>query len=339
MIWLEWLNSIAILAASLFVGLALRVALVPALSRWAASTRWEVDDILLRAIRGQVILWCVMAGAYLAIRFSPVPEETVSVAGPILKGLWIFTAAWVLAEAAAQIVMLYAAKWRLPLPATSLTQQLARLAVLVIGILVILDSLGVKIATVLAALGIGSLAVALGLQDTLANLFAGVYVSLSQHLRVGDYVKLDTGEEGYVIDIGWRATKLRMLPNNVVIVPNAKLAQSTITNYYLPDKELAVLVEVGVAYESDLEQVERVTIEVARQVQQTVTGAAKTFEPFIRYHTFGEYSVDFTVILRASEFTDQYVLKHEFVKRLHVRYASEGITIPFPTRTIRTAAE
>jgi small-conductance mechanosensitive channel len=137
-----------------------------------------------------------------------------------------------------------------------------------------------------------------------------------------------------VADIGWRATKIRMLPNNMVLVPNAKLASAIITNYDLPDKELAVLVQVGVDYASDLEQVERVTCEVAKDVLQTVAGGVTTFEPFIRYHTFADFSINFTVILRAKEYVDQYLLKHEFVKRLHTRYNQEGITIPFPIRMI-----
>ena len=91
---------------------------------------------------------------------------------------------------------------------------------------------------------------------------------------------------------------------------------------------------VGVDYDSDLEHVERVTCDVARDVMRTVPGAVAQFEPFIRYHTFGESSIDFTVILRASEFVDQYLVKHEFVKRLHQRYRQEGITIPFPIRTL-----
>lgn len=129
-----------------------------------------------------------------------------------------------------------------------------------------------------------------------------------------------------------------MLPNNIVIVPNAKLSQAIITNYYLPDRELAVLVEIGVDYSSDLERVERITAEVARDVMRTVPGGVAIFEPFIRYHTFGEFSINFTVIMRAREFVDQYLIKHEFIKRLHVRYAKEGITIPFPTRTVRTVS-
>ena len=125
-----------------------------------------------------------------------------------------------------------------------------------------------------------------------------------------------------------------MLPNNLVLVPNAKLSQAIVTNFYLPDRELAVLVEVGVEYNSDLAHVERVTCDVAKATLLAVPGGATGFEPFIRYHTFADSSINFTVILRAREYVDQFLLKHEFIKRLHERYEREGITIPFPIRTM-----
>src|SRR5918999_3598256 len=125
-----------------------------------------------------------------------------------------------------------------------------------------------------------------------------------------------------------------MLPNNMVIVPNSKQVQSNSTNFYLPDRELAVLVQVGVDYDSDLRKVETVTGEVAEETMETVPGGVPSFKPFIRYHTFGDSSVNFTVILRGREFVDNFLIKHEFIKRLHERYKGEGITIPFPIRTV-----
>jgi small-conductance mechanosensitive channel len=118
-------------------------------------------------------------------------------------------------------------------------------------------------------------------------------------------------------------------------VPNARLASNIVTNYGQPDTEMAVLIEVGVSYDCDLPHVEAVTIEVARDVLQTVPGGVASFEPFIRYHSFGPSSVNFTVIMRAGEFADQYLLKHEFVKRLHRRFQEEGIRIPFPIATVQ----
>lgn len=125
-----------------------------------------------------------------------------------------------------------------------------------------------------------------------------------------------------------------MLPNNLLIIPNAKLVSSQITNFYLPETEMAVLVQVGVSYQSDLEKVERVTIEVAKQVLQEVEGGVKEFDPFIRYHTFSDFSINFTVILRVKEYVSKYLITHEFIKRLHRRYQQEGIEIPFPIRTV-----
>jgi small-conductance mechanosensitive channel len=176
--------------------------------------------------------------------------------------------------------------------------------------------------------------VALALQEPLANFFAGLFITLAGQIRVGDYLKLDSGQEGYVTDFSWRSTRLRMLSNNLVIVPNAKLAQAIVINHHLPSQDLAVLVEVGVAYASDLHHVERIVAEVGREIMAAVAGGVTTFEPFIRYHTFADSSINFTVILRAREFVDQYLIKHEFVKRLHTRFNQEGIVIPFPIRTL-----
>ena len=225
------------------------------------------------------------------------------------------------------------------LPTSALTQSMVKIFIYIFGALVILNTLGISITPLLTAFGLGGLAVALALQETLSNLFAGFYITLSKQIRTGDFIKLESGEEGYVLDIGWRATRVRMLPNNVVLIPNAKLAQSVITNYYFPEQEMAVLVQVGVHYESDLEYVERVTIEVGGEVMKEVKGGVPEFTPFIRYHTFDNFSINFTVILRAKEFVDNYLIKHEFIKRLHKRYAKEGINIPYPIRAINYSQE
>lgn len=220
------------------------------------------------------------------------------------------------------------------LPSASIFTNVTRIVVFLIGILVVLDSLGISITPIITALGIGGLAVALALQDTLSNLFSGLHILASKQIRPGNYVKLNSGEEGYVVDITWRTTTIRQLPNNLVIIPNSKLASTIVTNFHLPETEMAVLVQVGVSYKSNLEIVEQITIEVGKDVMKNVTGGVHSFEPFIRYHTFSESSISFTVILRAKEFVDQYLLKHEFIKRLYKRYLEEGIEIPYPQRDL-----
>jgi small-conductance mechanosensitive channel len=118
------------------------------------------------------------------------------------------------------------------------------------------------------------------------------------------------------------STRVRMLANNLIIVPNARLAQAIVVNTHLPSQDLAVLVEAGVDYDSDLRHVERVIVEVGREVMTKIPGGVPDFEPFIRYHTFGDSSIN------------QHLVKHEFVKRLLPRFAQEGIVIPFPIRTV-----
>jgi small-conductance mechanosensitive channel len=180
----------------------------------------------------------------------------------------------------------------------------------------------------LTALGVGGLAVALALQDTLANFFAGLYLTVAKHIRIGNYIKLSSGEEGYLVDIDWRASRLRQLSNNTVLVPNAKLSQSIVTNYHSPEHELGVTIEASIDHVSDLDRVERIATEVARDVMRTVQGGVPGFDPIVRFHTLGDPRIGFSVTLRAQDFVDQFLIRHEFVKRLHKRFLTEGITIP-----------
>jgi small-conductance mechanosensitive channel len=199
----------------------------------------------------------------------------------------------------------------------------------------ILHALGVSITPLLTALGVGGLAVALALQDTLANLFAGIHILLERSIRVGDFVRLEGGQEGYVVDIGWRTTKVRMLPNNIVVIPNSKLAQSVLTNYYLPEPRMSLLIPISVSYGSDPEHVERVLIDETLKAAQEVPGLLKEPAPFVRFIPgFGESSLDFTLICQVKEFVDQYLAQHELRKRIFKRFQAEGIEIPFPHRTV-----
>lgn len=315
-------------------GILLRRFLFARLLTWAKSTKSEIDDIIIEAAAGPFIIWFLILAIYFGLKVSILADELALIAGKILLVLGIGSVTLALANISARFIKIYSVRIESAFPVTTLTQNISRIIIFGIGILVILNSLGVSVTPILATLGVGGLAVALALQDTLSNFFSGFYLSVARQIRVGDYIKLESGEEGYVTDINWRVTKIKMLANNVVLVPNEKLTKAIITNYYLPDKETAVLVELGVHYNSDLDKVERVTSEVGREVMKGVAGGLPEFEPFIRYHTFGDFSIKFTVILRAKEFVDQYLIKHEFIKRLKERYAKEGIVIPYPTRTI-----
>lgn len=329
----------AIFLIIVITGYILRKILFKKLTHWSQNTASSIDNIIIESIKWPFIIWFVMLGMYLGLEISKMPEEIINIIGKVLFILGILSVTLVLANIFTKFIKLYSGKIQTALPLTSLTQNIGRIVIFAIGLLVILNSLGISITPILATLGVGGLAVALALQDTLSNLFAGVHITIAKQVRIGDYIKLESGEEGYVTDINWRTTEIKMLPNNMVLVPNEKLTRAIITNYYLPDKEMAVLVNLGVHYNSNLKKVEKITCEVAKEVMQEVSGGVSEFEPFIRYHTFDDSSINFTVILRAKEFVDQYLIKHEFIKRLHDRYRKEGIVIPYPIRAINYSQE
>lgn len=333
--YLRELVAALVLALAVLAGFLARRFLLAYLSRLAARSGRTGDDQLVASLRRPLPLWASLAGLYLAARIAEPPPQLLAWSAKALLVILIASVTWWTADLAGRLLEPGAtARHARSAPVAGVMRRTVQAVLIVTGGLVLLGSLGISIAPLLTTLGIGGLAVALGLQDTLANLFAGIHLTLAGNIRVGDFVRLESGEEGYVEDIRWRATCLRTLPDNLVVIPNSRLAQNVVTNYQLPTKEVAVLVQLGVHYASDLGHVERVTCEVARTIQQTVPGAVHGFVPFIRYHTFGESSIDFTVILRAEHLTDQFLLKHELVKALTRAFAAEGIVIPFPIRAL-----
>ncbi|WP_306188920.1 mechanosensitive ion channel family protein [Streptomyces sp. MK5] len=328
-----------LILAAIAVAAGLLAAFVSrGLLRWLAKhaerTRWSGDDVIVDALR-TVVPWAVIAGGA-AGAAAALPLRT-AVQHHVNQALTVLLIAVVTASAArvvGDLVRSLTQSRSGVAGSASIFVNITRALVLAMGFLVVLQTLGVSIAPLLTALGVGGLAVALALQDTLANLFAGVHILASKTVQVGDYIRLSSGEEGYVEDINWRQTTVRQLSNNLVIIPNGRLAGTNMTNFTRPEQQLTILVQAGVDYDSDLEHVERVTTEVVAEVMTGITGAVPDHEPAVRFHTFGESSIDFTVILGVGEFSDQYRIKHEFIKRLHRRYREEGIGIPFPQRTV-----
>lgn len=330
------LGPIAVVAGFALTGViaayVVRRLIFPSLRRAAAQTASTADDRAIAALDKPILLWGALLGAHVGITSVPALAGSARAIQQALEVVLVISASWTLGRIAADTISARTAEANLP--SANLIPNLARTGVLLVGALVLLDQLDIRITPILTALGVGGLAVGLALQDTLANLFAGIQILVSKQVRVGDYIRLSSGEEGYVADITWRYTTIRQLSNNYTIVPNAKLSSAVTSNFNMPDLEQAVSVQVGVAYDSDLDRVERVTVEVARDVMQTVDGGVPTYEPSIRFHTFADSSINFSVNLRGRDYTAQYLLKHEFIKRLTARYRAEGINIPFPIRTV-----
>ncbi|GAA2934425.1 mechanosensitive ion channel family protein [Streptomyces mexicanus] len=331
------LDDLILTGIALAAGLALAFlsrTLLLWLAKHAKRTRWSGDDVIVDALR-TVVPWAAIAGGIAA--GAAVLPLTRTLQHHVNQVLTVWLIAVVTLSAARVITGLVRTVTQSRsgvAGSATIFVNITRILVLAIGFLVVLQTLGISVAPLLTALGVGGLAVALALQDTLANLFAGIHILASRTVQPGDYIRLSSGEEGYVEDINWRQTTVRQLSNNLVVIPNGQLAKTNMTNYTRPEQQLTVLVQVGVGYDSDLEHVERVTAEVVTEVMREITGAVPEHEPAIRFHTFGDSRIGFTVVLGVGEFSDQYRIKHEFIKRLHKRYRQEGITIPAPTRTV-----
>jgi small-conductance mechanosensitive channel len=319
-------------AAALFL---LRRVLFRLLHRLSKKTDSKIDDLLIEGIEGPSAILAIAFVLYLGIRLSELPETSMAYAARGMSLSLIFTVTLGLANISGLLLAAFLKKVELPISVTGLLNTVAKAIVYAIGILMMLNHLGVSITPIITALGVGGLAMALALQDTLSNLFAGIHILAEHTIRVSDFIRLENGQEGVVVDIGWRTTRIRMQQNNMVIVPNSKLSQSVVTNYYLPERRMAIMMPVSVSYDADPDTVERVLIDEANKATGEVAGLLAEPAPVARFVPgFGASSLDFTLICHVSDALDQQPVQHELYKRIFKRFKREGLEIPYPTRTV-----
>ena len=316
------------------IGTFLHKLAMAQIHRLAGKTNAQWDDELIANIKTPTYLILLSMAAASAAEMSALDLKDNVLFDNIIQGSFIFFMFWTLERAVYSLIKSGILLHKLGSSSRTLISTILRAAIIVIGVLMVLDSAGVSITPLLASLGVGSVAVALALQDTLSNLFSGLYILADKPFHIGDYVEIEGGVSGYVQKIGWRSTHIRMFSNNVVVVPNTKVASSTLTNYDLQDTETSVYVKCGVAYGTDLHKAEEIIVKIGKETLSQVQSGVPEFDPFVRFNNFGDSSVDFTVILRAKKYDDHFVLKHEFIKNLHKGLADAGIEIPFPQRVV-----
>lgn len=326
---------LAALPAGWLVGRIIKTLLLPLLRQYTDKTETNLDDFLVTLIEKTIIPIGWISGVIIAYHTAPIfPEYRAE----LKKGILIFIIGiltWLSAKLIVAFTQYQIEKMGQDVVKSSIFTKIIQAFIYIFGLMAALQVLGISVAPALTALGVGGLAVALALQDTLSNLFAGIQLIAGRRIKPGDYVQLSTLEEGYVEDISWRNTVIRALSNHLIIVPNSKLSSSIVRNFVLPDSEIAVMVDVGVSYTSDLDHVEKVCKEVGIWVLNTVEGGVPDFDPIVRFRAFADSSITVRTILRAQEFSLQYGLSSEFIRQLHKRFQEENIEIPFPIRTLR----
>lgn len=327
--------SSAVVLASSGILLFARFFLFKILHQWAKRTKTGIDDVIINTIKLPSIFWCIGIALYIGIESSEIPSKYTLYVIKAIHVLIILSITVAAANLVNRLFIQYVERSTVSVQSTGLLNTIIKGAVYLIGFIIILNIFGISIAPLITALGIGGLAVALALKDTLENLFAGIHIMAEKTIRVGDFVRLETGQEGYVEDISWRTTRIRMLPNNMIIIPNSKLAQSIVVNYFLPEKRMSLQIPISVSYSADPEKVEKLLLEEVKKAVEEIPGLLREPEPMVRFIPgFGESSLDFTLVCHIEDISYQFPIQHELRKRIFKRFQEEGIEIPFPQRVV-----
>jgi small-conductance mechanosensitive channel len=325
--------------AGLLLGVLLYKIVMPFLAKLAAKTALKTDDLIIKTLSKWVIPWFFALGLFIGLRRLELDSNLHYWLKNGLLIFYIFSATLIIARVVSGLIKIKAAGTDTIIPSSSIISNIVIVIIYCIGLLIILQSQGISITPVLTALGVGGLAVALALQNTLSNLFAGLQIISSGNFNKGDFIKLSSGEDGFIEDITWRSTTIRAASDHIIIVPNSKLADMTVMNYYLPQHEITFAVDISVSYDSDLTKVEKITKEVIQETLQESENGVKEFEPEISFTAFAESSIRLKAFLRVNNYPAQFQVRSAFLKKLHDRYNKEGVTIPYPVRTVLMKAE
>lgn len=332
--FIKYSVPLLIIVSGLVVGILAEKIVVRSLIRFSEKTNWKSDDILFKSLKNLVWPLFLVGGLYFALHNIHDLEPAVKTKGDsVISISLILLFTLYVSRILSRLVHFQTYDEEKQGTSTILT-NLVRTVTVSVGIMIALQSLGISIQPLLTALGITGLAVALALQSTLSNFFSGLHIIASNRVRPGDYIRIDQDIEGYVSDINWRSTTIQQLSNNLIIIPNSKLADATVINTYLPDPNTSLGIECSVSYDSDLEKVEKVVLEVAQDAINSIDGCVPDPIPLMRFQSFGDSGIEFRVLIRINNFPDRYRIRHEFMKMLHKRFRQEKIEIPFPIRTI-----
>jgi len=328
---------VAVFVAIVLAGLVLRRILFVFMRKWAERSDSQLDQLLTGTLRGPIVIWSIILGLNVSSLTADIPAEYKRYIHPAIEILWAVSVTAALSRLAGNAVRFYGGMVSGARAVTSLTQKLAQLSVVALGLIWLLKVVfDMSLTPLITAFGVGGLAVALALQDTLSNLFAGFYVSISGLVRIDDYIKLSSGEEGYVSDINWRCTTMRTLVNNMIVIPNNKLAQTIFTNFYLPEPRMGMWIFFSVGYDSDIDRVEKILLEETIAATAVVDGLLAEPPPTIRFNPGpGDWALVYQINFNVAKFADQYRVQSDLRKILFKRLQAEKISMPFPTRTVQ----
>ncbi len=339
--WIDPVTAVAIFLIGVVVSYLFHKLLMPIGLRITHHTPTDLDSQIIQAFNWPVTIGFVVLGAYLALTvpldlttsqrdlIDRIGRALGTILGVALAvGLVSRVVDWYLANMAARASFIDERFH-------PLLRRVVVAIVYALGFLIVLDVLKINISPLIAGLGLGGLAVALAIQPTLANLFAGTYVMTEGVISTGDYIELEGGISGYVVEVSWRSTRIRTWSNNLVVIPNAKLADTIFTNYQEPTPAVNVYLTCGVSYGSDLGQVEAVSREVMNELLETDPNGVKEYGGWFGFESFGDSNVNFWLFVQARDRLASFELQSALIRDIQARFAKEGIVINYPVRTLQ----
>lgn len=334
----QFLNFVLIIA-SFWLASYVITLMMTFLEKAASKTGTTLDDNLIRSSKLPVRYLFILLGFYYAVKYSTFDwawrDYDMS---DIFYALIILLICFTISRMLKTIFKWYEGSDRVSKKNSKtifiFVQKVTSVAIYIIAFILILDNFGVEIAPLLAGLGVAGLAIALGLQETLANLFAALFLVMDKSINIGDYIQLEDGTNAYIEDISWRSVRIRTIGGNTVIVPNAMFVGQKISSYDYPESPYSMSIRLGVAYGSDLDFVEKVAIQAAKNVIESEGIKIKDNNPIIRFKAFADSAIEFIIIVTVDKVTDESRVKHALVKEIDKQFKKENIEIPFPQRVV-----
>lgn len=340
-----WVKEVGIslgLLAAFVVGARIFVFLTDrVVHEFTRRTATDLDDRILAVVKRPLYWLIILVGLYVAAhrlnldlhaRVFDVIDGAIYVAG-------VFVAVKVTCDVLNVALEWYSARrlderldQRVGQEFIPLIEKLVKLFVVVSGFIVVLSHFGYNISSLVAALGVTSLAIGLAAKETLSNMISGFIIMVDRPFRIGDRVELASGKTGDVMDIGLRSTKIRDIDNNVIVIPNTEVVNASVTNQSYPEPHVTEKIKVGVAQGSDLEKVRRVMLELAAAQPRVL----KDPPPAVYFQDFGEFSLNLLLVVWLESFRDKLPVRDAINSEIYRRFAEEGIEIPFPSRTVYT---
>jgi small-conductance mechanosensitive channel len=211
--------------------------------------------------------------------------------------------------------------------------RVSDILIYILAIKMILLQLDMNITPILTAFGVGSLAIGLAMQSSLSDFFAGLQLISDPMIQLGDFVEIND-LQGTITDITWRSTYIKTFNNNVVLVPNTTVLKSVVTNFHRPEKAYVYIFSAGISYHSKLDEVETIIRDIATNIQKKQAQPLNEFAPIIRFKSFGDSNIEFSIGIKVADYLDSFPIRHELVKALKERFDQEQIDISFPCRNV-----